>query len=66
MNEHDAMTLFLPKKHEFRQVVDVESEEVRSALRGLPAGASIPLSLEAVSGRGAGWRVTGFESVTHD
>ncbi len=59
MNEYDAMTVFLPGREEFRQVVEVETEELRRLLTQLPPGTSIHARMKPVGGRGDAWRVVG-------
>lgn len=58
MNDHDALTVFLPEKRAFRQVVAYGSPDVRSLFRRLPAGATLTVAMERLAGRGDCWRLT--------
>jgi hypothetical protein len=57
MNDHGGMTVYVPESHEFRQVVEYDSTELRRLLGRLPAGASVRTRLERLRGRGDAWRL---------
>ncbi|SFR69302.1 hypothetical protein [Halogeometricum limi] len=65
MNDHGAMTVLVESTNEVRQLVSFEDASVEEALSRLPAGASVPLKMEGVGGRGNAWHVAeiaGIES----
>ena len=55
---HDTVTVFVEDGCACRHLVDYASEECRTLLEGLPEGATLPVEMEPVAGRGDGWRVT--------
>lgn len=60
MNDHGAITGRVESENQVRQIVEYESADVKEALAGLPAGATIPLKMESVGMRGNAWRVVGL------
>jgi hypothetical protein len=60
MNDHGAMTVEATASNDTRHVVEYESDEIRATLAQLPAGATVPLELERVGGRGNCWRAVGL------
>ncbi|MFC4357836.1 hypothetical protein ACFO0N_07730 [Halobium salinum] len=62
MNDHGAMTVEATATNDTRHVVEYADGDLKETLAQLPAGASVPLELERVGGRGNCWRVTGLPS----
>ncbi|MFC6726111.1 hypothetical protein ACFQE1_17415, partial [Halobium palmae] len=60
MTRHGTVTVFVEAEHTCRHLVDFASEEAEALLDGLPTGATLPIEMERVAGRGDGWRVTGI------
>lgn len=57
MNDHGAMTVFVPGERSFRHVVGYDSPDVRATLRRLPASATLPVAMERIVSRGDCWRI---------
>lgn len=57
MNDHGAMTVFVPGERSFRNVVGYGSRDVRTTLRRLPASATLPVAMERIDSRGDCWRI---------
>jgi hypothetical protein len=62
MNDHGAMTVEATDANDTRHIVEYANEDVEETLARLPAGATVPLELERVGGRGNCWRVSGIGS----
>lgn len=60
MNDYGAMTVEVIASNDTRHVVEYASDDLRATLAQLPAGATVPVELERVGGRGNCWRVTGL------
>lgn len=58
MNEYGALTVHVDEENATRHIVEYASEELRSTLRELPSGSSVPLVTEPIGTRGNAWRAT--------
>jgi hypothetical protein len=62
MNDHGAMTVEATETNDTRHIVEYADEDVEETLAQLPQGATVPLKLERIGGRGNCWRVAGLGS----
>lgn len=60
MNAHDAMTVQVEETNENRQIVDYASDELKTTLRALPSGTTVPIEMEPIATRGNAWRAVGL------
>jgi hypothetical protein len=58
MNEYGALTVHLEGQNATRHIVEYASDELKSTLRELPSGSSVPLVTEPIGTRGNAWRAT--------
>jgi hypothetical protein len=58
MNEYGALTVHVDEQNATRHIVEYASEELKSTLRELPSGTSVPLVTEPIGTRGNAWRAT--------
>lgn len=56
MNEYGAMVVEVDSTHATRHIVEYSSSDLKSTLRQLPSGSSLPLKLEPVGTRANVWR----------
>ncbi|SFK80872.1 hypothetical protein SAMN04487950_1198 [Halogranum rubrum] len=58
MNEYGALTVHVDGQNATRHIVEYASDELKTILRQLPSGSSVPLTIEPIGTRGNAWRAT--------